>query len=281
MLLRDLAEGVALAHFVVLRGAGGLRLLVRHSVVGIHIEIVPLQRQHRVAERTVVEIDHTLGIEGLAHIPRLEMEMRAGAAAGAAAQTDRLARRNQIVLMDQMLRQMPVIRLQTVGMTHHDEIAVAAGSLAAADITHDAVKRRTDRIAHAKRHVDAVVGTPLAVLERGTATADDGRHETVRRIDQQQVDGLGQIGHLHVAIGVDGLDVPVVEQAGGIDVGTLQLDVVPGVVVEENDLDILVVGVHGIDRADKHQRGVGIVVKLLQIREISTCGIGLLRPCRA
>ena len=79
-------------------------------------------------------------------------------------------------------------------------------------------------------------------------------------IDQQQVHFLGKVGNLDVAVSVDRLDVPVLEQAGGVDVGAFQLDIIPGMVVEQDNLHVLVLRVDRVDGADQHHRGIGAIV---------------------
>ena len=86
-------------------------------------------------------------------------------------------------------------------------------------------------------------------------------------IDQQQIHRFGQVGHLHVAVGVDRLNVPILKETCGVDIRTLQFNVIPGMVVEKHDLHVFVRRIDRIHRADQHHRRIGIIVDLIHLAQ--------------
>ena len=203
------------------------------------------------------------------------MQVRSRAAAGAAAQADRVTRHHQVVLHDQALRKVAVVGLQSVGMPDHHQVAIAARCLAAAHIAHHPVEGAAQRVADTQRNIDTIVRTAPAVLEGRTPASHIRCHEMMRGIDQQQIHFFRQVGDLHVAVCMDRLDVPVVEKAGGVDIGALQFDVIPGVVVEQDDLHVFVRCGNSVDGLGQHQRRIGLIVDFIhfRMREIGCVGL--------
>ena len=72
------------------------------------------------------EVEHQRGIEGHATDAGLEVQMATSGTACVSAESYRVTGMHYLVLANQLLGQMSVDRLQSVGMTYYQIMAVAA-----------------------------------------------------------------------------------------------------------------------------------------------------------
>ena len=126
--LGDTGETVTSPYLIVFRcrgGAGrilenGQRLLVCHAIVGMAAEIVLLERERFGTQCPILEIEDTLGVESLAFVACLEMEMGSGAATSVASIANQLAGANGVAATDQGLLQMAIVRLKSIEVSDDD-----------------------------------------------------------------------------------------------------------------------------------------------------------------
>ena len=204
--LSNRLQGVALDHFVVdtlaavAAGISATDLLaavsaIAHLAAGtcgeIRLRIVATAVEDIVVARDILiaEVEHQCRVEGYAAQTRLEMEMRACASSGVAAQTDGLAGAHLLVLADELLGEVAVDGLKAIGMTDDDIVAVAVGFVA--HDAHLAGEGGTDGVADIYFDVQAFVHTAPAATE---VTGDDAArrgHAEMTKVDDERVGERG------------------------------------------------------------------------------------------
>lgn len=150
VLLGNRLQGVALDHFVVdtlaavAAGISATDLLaavsaIAHLAAGtcgeVRLRVVTTAVEDIVVARDILvaEVKHQCRVEGYTAQTCLEMEVRACASAGVAAQTDGLTGAHLLILADELLGKVAVDGLKAIGVTDDDVVAIAAGFVA-----HDA-----------------------------------------------------------------------------------------------------------------------------------------------
>lgn len=179
-----LAAVAAIAHF-----AAGAGSEIGLTVVATTVEDIVVARDILVAE-----VEHQGRVEGYATQTRLEVEVGTCASACIAAQSDGLAGAHLLVLTDELLGEMTVDGLQTIGMTDDNIVAVASGFVA--HNTHLTGKGGTDGVADIYFDVQAFVHTAPATTEVAGDDAARRGHAEMTKVDDK---GVGQLGS---AVGV-------------------------------------------------------------------------------
>ena len=157
----------------------------------------------------VAEIEDGLGIDGIAHVSRLEVQVWACAAAGVAAQCDGSAGLHVLAGLDQKARQVAIDGLEAIGVAH-DHVEAIASALKAGE-AHTAGECGTHGVADGGAQVDTLVGAAelgAVAVRRGDHTTLDGHAEVAH------VDALGA-GHVAVFVRIDQVALPAL----GVDVG--------------------------------------------------------------
>ena len=74
--------------------------MVSHAVVRIDVEIVFPERELFAAKRAILKVENALGVEGLTHIARLEVEVGPRAAPCVATVTNQFAGFDDVAALD-------------------------------------------------------------------------------------------------------------------------------------------------------------------------------------
>ena len=137
---------------------------------------------------------------------------------------------------------MAVVGLQAVLVADHDEVAVA---LVIRGHAHAAVERRHHGRARLERQVHALVAPPVAEAEAGEDLGRVGAHEGARGV--HQADAVAQRKAVQRGLErIDGVGHPVLDE-GVVPLHLLEiLDVVPGVVVPQDEQQPAVVDVQRV-----------------------------------
>ena len=161
----------------------------------------------------VLKIDNMGRIDGLPEEARLEMEMRTGRTACVSAQTDGVARTDDVVHFHQLFGKMAVDGFQSVRMADNEVIAVAAAFVIAD--AHFPVEGGADGIALIDYEVDAHVHPAAArAIFRGYPNHRINREDEGGAIYQA---GVWEFHFFFASEGVDPAGVPIraVEFVGG------------------------------------------------------------------
>ena len=225
-------------------GAVDVVLLVERlgDVARAGVEIAAAQHEDVLAQLALLVVRDPLRIEGVALVARLEVEVRAGGAAGGTTQADLVARMHPVAHLDLSLRKMAVVGLQAVLVADHDEVAVA---LVIRGHAHAAVECRHHGRARPERQVHALVAPPVAVAEAGEDLGAVGAHERARGV--HQADAVAQRKAVQRGLErIDGIGDPVLDE-GLVPLHLLEiLDVVPGMVVPQDEQQPAVVDVQRV-----------------------------------
>ena len=218
-----------------------LFLLGLGEIVAVLVEVSLVEGEHSAAKRAGLEVDEPLGIEGVALVPGLEMQVRAGGPAGRAAEADDVAGADPGAHLDLSLGQVAVGGLKAVLVADDDEVAVAAGILRDPDL---AGKGGADRVSCLERQVAALVAAPVAHSELGEDLDLVRTAEVGGMVDQPQRDLVGEGTERH-SVGIHSVGVPVLGEIVLRLELVAVLDVFPGIVAVEDELDQ---GIGGVER---------------------------------
>ena len=187
-----------------------------------------------------LEVDEPGGVEGVALVAGLEVQVRTAGAAGGAAQADDIARVHPVARLLVAAGQMAVEGLQAVRVPDDDQVAVAAHVVGHADF---AVEGGIHRRAGGIGKVDALVTAAVPIAELGVHAGLVRAAVGVQRVHDPQ--GKAVREGLLVVVRVHAPGVPVLREDLFVLDGLGVLDIAVGAVVVQDDLDR---GIRGVQR---------------------------------
>ena len=187
-----------------------------------------------------LEVDEPGGVEGVALVAGLEVQVRTAGTAGGAAQADDVAGVHPVAGFLVAAGQVAVEGLQAVRVPDDDEVAVAAHIVGHADL---AVKGGIHRRAGGVGQVDALVPAAVPVAELGEHAGLVRAAVGVQRVHDPQGEAVRK--GLLVVVGVHAPGVPVLREDLVVLEGLGVLDIAVGAVVEQDHLDR---GIRGVQR---------------------------------
>lgn len=198
--LGDSGEAVTAPHLIIFRSRGGAgwilegsqRLLVGHAIMGMAAEIVLLERERFGTQCPILEIEDTLGVEGLAFVACLEMEMGSGAATSAASIANHVASSNGVAAMNQGLLQMSIVGLKSIEVSNDDKVAVTSRMFRWHDDPYHTIKSGVNVVTDTQRDVYTFVGMSSTIFESRTHLPSTWEAVDMQRVNQQKVDRIGQ-----------------------------------------------------------------------------------------
>lgn len=162
----------------------------------------------------IAEVDDGCGIDGVAHVASLKVEVRTCAAAGVATEGDRLTGFHYLVGFYKKLIEVTVYSLQAVGVAHDDIVAIAACLVVGE--AYFAVEGCADGVVATDAKVDTFVHT-----SEFRAVAIAGGHGTL--VGHRKTGDIDHhaVGHILLAKRIYTLRIPTL----GIDI-ELRLDII-------------------------------------------------------
>ena len=175
------------------------------------------------------------------------MEVRARRPSRRTAQTDNLSRLDPLVGLDQTLREVAVVGLQSVVVADDDQIAVSA-AVVLRD-AHPAAEGRIDGVAHLQRQVDALMGAAAAqaVTSARMGRTLVGAVVALRRVDQLEHHRRGHLGQIGILVGEERLRIPILLEDGAVARYFTVAHIAPRIVAVEDDEERLVARIERID----------------------------------
>ena len=158
----------------------------------IDAEIVFLERERFGTQCPILEIEDALGVEGLAFVACLEMEMGSVAATGVAGIADQLASANGVAATYQGLLQMSIVGLKSVEVSNDDKVTVPSRMFRWLDDSYHTVESGVNVVTDTQGDVYSFVGMSSTIFESRTHLPLTWEAVDMQRVNQQKVDCIGQ-----------------------------------------------------------------------------------------